>query len=109
MEKLTFALITTSQKLRPYFQAHTIVVQTNKPLRKAINNPKATGGLVLRVIELAEFNVQYRHRTAIEAQALADFITEFRTKEDEEVEPTMWMIWTDGSSNQRAGEAGVQL
>ena len=43
IEKLAFALITTTRKLRLYFQAHTIVVQMNKPLRKAMNNPKAVG------------------------------------------------------------------
>lgn len=32
MEKLAFALITTAQKFRPYFQAHTLVVQTDKSL-----------------------------------------------------------------------------
>jgi len=32
MEKLAFALITASRKLRSYFQAHTIVVKTDKPL-----------------------------------------------------------------------------
>ena len=48
MEKLAFALITVARKLRPYFQAHTIVVQTDKLLRKATNNPEATGQLFYR-------------------------------------------------------------
>ena len=33
MEKLVFALITAARKLKPYFQAHTIVVLIDKPLR----------------------------------------------------------------------------
>ena len=57
MEKLAFALITATRKLRPYFQAHTIVVQMNKPLRKTMNNPKAAKQLVLWVIELSEFDI----------------------------------------------------
>ena len=32
MEKLAYALIMASRKLRPYFQAHSIVVQMDKPL-----------------------------------------------------------------------------
>ena len=32
MEKLAFALVTTARKLKLYFQAHTIVVLTDKPL-----------------------------------------------------------------------------
>ena len=40
MEKLAFALITTVRKLKPYFQAHTIVVLTDKPLKKAMSSPR---------------------------------------------------------------------
>ena len=32
MEKLAFALVTVARKLKPYFQAHTVIVLTNKPL-----------------------------------------------------------------------------
>ena len=47
MEKLAFAFIITAQKLKPYFQTHTIVVLTDKPLRKAMSSPKATGRMAL--------------------------------------------------------------
>ena len=40
MEKLAFALVTTARKLKPYFQAHTVVVLTDKPLRRAISSLK---------------------------------------------------------------------
>ena len=33
MEKLAFALVTAARKLKPYFQAHTVVVLTDRPLR----------------------------------------------------------------------------
>ena len=32
MKKLAFALVTVARKLNPYFQAHTMIVQTDKPL-----------------------------------------------------------------------------
>jgi hypothetical protein len=32
---------------------------------------------------LSEFDIDYRPRTVIKAQALADFIAEFTTKDDE--------------------------
>ena len=47
MEKLAFALIIETQKLKPYFQAHTIVVLMDKPLRKAMSSPEATGRMTL--------------------------------------------------------------
>ena len=39
MEKLAFALVTVARKLKPYFQAHTVVVLTDKPLRRVMSNP----------------------------------------------------------------------
>ena len=57
MEKLAFSLITTSCKFRPYFQAHIIVVQIDKSLWKAMNNPEVAGQLVLWVIELSKFDI----------------------------------------------------
>ena len=60
MEKLSFALVTAARKLKLYFQAHTIVVLIDKPLRRAMSNPDAAGRLALWAIELSEFNIQYR-------------------------------------------------
>ncbi|KAJ3702215.1 hypothetical protein LUZ61_005920 [Rhynchospora tenuis] len=36
IEKSAFAIVTAARKLRPYFQAHSIRVVTNMPLRKAL-------------------------------------------------------------------------
>ena len=77
MEKLAFALITAARKLKPYFQAHTIVVLTDKPLRRAISSPEAAGWMALWAVELSEFDIQYRQRTAIKGQVVIDFIAEF--------------------------------
>ena len=60
MEKLAFALVTVARKLKPYFQAHTVIVLTNKPLRRAMSNPNAARRLALWAIELSEFDIQYR-------------------------------------------------
>ena len=59
MEKLAFALVTTSRKLRHYFQAHIINVLTDHPLKKAINKLEAAGQLIQWAIELSEFDVRY--------------------------------------------------
>ena len=47
MEKLALALVTVARKLKPYFQAHTIVVLTDRPLRRAMSNLDAAGRLAL--------------------------------------------------------------
>ena len=86
MEKLVFALITTTRKLKPYFQAHTIVVLTDQPLKRAMSSPKAAGRMALRAIELSEFDVQYHLRTAVKGQIVVDFIIEYTQSEDKGVE-----------------------
>ena len=43
IEKLAFALITASRKLRHYFQTHVIIVMTDHPLKKAMNKLEAAG------------------------------------------------------------------
>ena len=77
MEKLVFALITAARKLKPYFQAHTIVVLTDQPLKRAMSSSEAAGRMALWAIELSEFDVQYRPRTAVKGQIVADFIAEY--------------------------------
>ena len=77
MEKLAFALVTVAQKLKPYFQAHTMVILTDKPLRKAMSSPEVVGRMALWVVELSEFDIQYQLRMAIKGQVVADFIAEF--------------------------------
>ena len=46
MEKLAFALVTASRKLRHYFQAHIINVLTDHPLKKVMNKLEAIGRLI---------------------------------------------------------------
>ena len=41
-----------------------------------MHSPKASGRLVKWAIELGEFDIKYKPRTAIKAQALADFVVE---------------------------------
>ena len=65
MEKLAFALITASRKLRHYFQAHVIVVMTNHALKKSMTKLEAAGRLIQWAIELSEFDVKYQSRNAI--------------------------------------------
>ena len=65
MEKLTFALVTVARKLKPYFQAHIVVVLIDKPLQRAMSKPEAAGQMALWAIELCKFNVQYHSRIAI--------------------------------------------
>uniref|UniRef100_A0A2N9F125 Integrase catalytic domain-containing protein n=1 Tax=Fagus sylvatica TaxID=28930 RepID=A0A2N9F125_FAGSY len=82
------------------------------PDRKAMNKPDAAGRLVQWSIEMSEFHIDYRPRTAIKAQALADFIAEFTQpwKDEEELEEgEAWTVNIDGSSTKEMSGAGVVL
>ena len=112
MEKLAFALITASKKLRHYFHAHVIIVMTDHPLKKAMNKLEAAGWLIQWTIELSEFDIRYQPRNAIKAQALADFIAEFTPSYgdlDEMEGNKTWVVHVDGSSTLHAGGIGVVL
>ena len=110
MEKLAFTLVTVVCKLKLYFQAHTVIVLIDKPLRWAMSNPEAVGRLTLWAIELSEFDIQYRPHTTIKGQVVADFIAEFTNGEDKGAdECPQWSIHTDGSSNRQAEGVGVIL
>ena len=65
IKKLAFALVTATHKHKPYFQAHTVIVLTNKPLQRAMGNLEAARQMVLWAIELSEFDVQYHPHTAM--------------------------------------------
>ena len=67
IEKIAFALIVASRKLRQYFQANPILVMTDQPIRKSMNKPEAAGRMIQWAIELSQFDIEYLPRTAIKA------------------------------------------
>ena len=114
MEKLILALVTAARKLRPYFQAHTIEVPTEYPMKQVLHKPETSGRLMKWAIELSEFDIKYKTKTAIKGQVLADFIMEFTPAEPAEntQAPTdlpIWKLSIDGATNAQGNEAGLIL
>ena len=81
MEKLILALVIAAWKLRPYFQAHTIEVPTEYPMKLVLHKPKTSGRLMKWAIELIEFDIRYKLKTTIKGQVLEDFVMEFTSTE----------------------------
>ncbi|KAK3012500.1 hypothetical protein RJ639_008524 [Escallonia herrerae] len=107
IEKVALALVISARKLKPYFQSHTVVVLTDQPLGKVLQTPNASGRLVNWSVELGEFDIKYKPRTAIKAQALSDFFVECTIPDDtpqlilsEVLDP--WLLYVDGSSKRVA-------
>ncbi|XP_059441893.1 uncharacterized protein LOC132174218 [Corylus avellana] len=111
MEKLAFALTIASRKLRLYFQAHTIRVLTEYPLKKILRKLDLPGRLANWAIKLGEFDIEFLPRNAIKGQVLADFLAEFTnlpmTQEWQKDET--WVVYVDGSSTRKNGGACVVL
>nr|GEV13153.1 reverse transcriptase domain-containing protein [Tanacetum cinerariifolium] len=123
MEKLILALVSTSKRLKRYFQAHTIVMITDQPIKQLLSNPKVTRRLLKWRFELGEHDIQFRPRTSVKGQILVDFIVE-RPKdgtpdtpiEDREELPDPWILVMDmcgrlrgRSNNHESGRDGVHL
>ena len=114
MEKLILALVTAARKLRPYFQAHIIEVPTEYPMKQVLHKPEVSGRLMKWAIELSEFDIRYKPKTAIKGQVLADFVMEFAPIEPTETthaedDLPIWKLSVDGASNAQGSEASLIL
>ncbi|KAM2336107.1 hypothetical protein ACFXTH_013453 [Malus domestica] len=126
IEKLALALVMFARKLRPYFQAHSIIVLTNHHLRQILQSPDTSGRMIKWAIALGEFDISYQPKPAEKGQVVADFIADFTYPVDivstpkemaslpleaQKTEPTApaWSLYVDGLSNQQGCEAGLVL
>ena len=114
MEKLILALVTAARKLRPYFQAHTIEVPTEFPMKQVLHKPETSGRLMKLTIELSEFDIRYKLKNAIKGQVLADFVVEFTLAEPVKNAQTVtdlsiWKLSVDGPANAQGSGAGLIL
>ncbi|XP_027090368.1 uncharacterized protein LOC113750588 [Coffea eugenioides] len=116
-EKLVLALVHAVRKLRPYFQAHSITVLTDQPLRQILTKPEVSGRMTKWTVELAEHDIGYQPRAAIKTQALAYFLAEGASlsvtepisvpEEARSEEP--WVLFVDGASSKEGSGAGLLL
>ncbi|KAL6193990.1 hypothetical protein ACLB2K_035074 [Fragaria x ananassa] len=65
LEKMALALINAARRLHKYFQAHSMVVLTNQPLKQILQRLKHFGRLSKWAIELREFDIEFRPRTTM--------------------------------------------
>ena len=114
MEKLILALVTTARKIRSYFQAHTIEIPIEYPMKQVLHKPETSGRLMKWAIELTEFDIRYKPKTAVKGQILADFVMEFTLAELTEDTQTMpdlpiWKLSVDGAANAQGSGARLIL
>jgi ribonuclease HI len=100
LEKVLYAVLMKSRKLRHYFQAYHIIIPSSQPLKDIMRNREATGRIGKWTAELNEFTIDYVHRSSIQSQALADFIADWTPGAHEEgtsKDVEAWTLFCDGS------------
>ena len=118
LEKAILAMVHASRKLPYYFQAHTVVVLTQLPLKSVLRTADYTGRITLWNTILGAFDIKYMPQTSIKGQVLTDLVVEFAEPPVETPaelhgmegklvgmastpKPPCWKVYIDDAVNQR--------
>ena len=77
LEKAILAIVLGTCKLPHYFQAHTVVVLTQLPLKTILRSADYIGRIAKWGTILGAFDIKYMSRTSIKGQVLADLVAKF--------------------------------
>ncbi|XP_066320595.1 uncharacterized protein [Miscanthus floridulus] len=109
VQKLLYAILITSRKLRHYFEYYKIVVVTEFPLGDILHNKEANGHIIKWVVKLGTYSIEFRSRPTIKSQALTDFIAKW-TEIQEPIAatyPEHWVMYFDGALNINGAGASI--
>ena len=126
LEKAILVVVLGTRKLPHYFQAHTVVILTQLPLKTILRNVDYTGRITKWGTILGAFDIKYMPHISIKGQILADLVAEFTEPEIEELLPVgnmdeklvgtisqyrlpTWEVYVDGASNQKGSGIGLVL
>ena len=126
LEKAILAVVLVTRKLPHYFQAHTVVVLIQLPLKIILRSADYTGKVAKWGTILGAFDIKYMPRMSIKGQVLANLVAEFTEPPIEDLESTgdmdeklvgtisqyrlpTWEVYVDGASNQKGSGVGLVL
>ena len=126
LEKTILAVVLGTRKLPHYFQAHTVVLLTQLPLKTILRSTDYTGRVAKWGTILGAFDIKYMPHTSIKGQVLADLVAEFTEPQIEELQSAgnmdeklvgtifqyclpAWEVYVDGASNQKGSGIGLVL
>ena len=119
-------VVLDTRKLSHYFQAHTVVVLTQLPLKTILRSVDYTGRVAKLGTILGAFDIKYMSRTSIKGQVLADLVAKFTEPPIKELESAKnmneklvgtisryglpaWEVYVDRASNQKGSRIGLVL
>ncbi|XP_030958926.1 uncharacterized protein LOC115980858 [Quercus lobata] len=126
LEKAFLSVVHATRKLPHYFQAHTVVILTQLPLRLVLRGADYTRRIAMWSTLLGTFDIKYMPQTSIKGQVLTDLIAEFTEPpieaviEEENIDgksvstistqrASWWKVYVDGTANQSGSEVGLVL
>uniref|UniRef100_A0A2N9F3W1 Uncharacterized protein n=1 Tax=Fagus sylvatica TaxID=28930 RepID=A0A2N9F3W1_FAGSY len=120
LEKAALALLHAAKKLPHYFQSSTVTVLSDLPLKMLLQRLDFTGRITRWGVYLGSLGVEYRPRTAIKGQVLAEFLAEFQydpsnpsllapAQTEFYSNGAKWKLFVDGASNSKGSGAGIVL
>ena len=87
LEKAILTVVLGTRKLPHYFQAHTIVVLTQLPLKTILRSADYTRRVAKLGTILGAFDIKYMPRTSIKGQVLTKLVAKFTEPPVEELKP----------------------
>ena len=126
LEKAILVIVHATCKFSHYFQAHTVVVLTQLPLKALLQSVDYTGIVAKWGMVLGAFDIKYMPRTSVKGQVLTDLVAEFtETPYESEIqaqhmdgksvgsmapqEPSYWKVYVNRVAKQRGSEVGLVL
>ena len=77
LEKAILTVVHGTRKLPHYFQAHTMVIVTQLPLKAILRSADYIGRIAKWGTILGDFDIKYMPRTSIKGQVFTDLVVEF--------------------------------
>jgi hypothetical protein len=110
-QKVAYDVYMAAKNLKHYFEEHPIMVVSTTPLSEIIGCKDASGRVAKWAIELAAHTIQYKPRTMIKSQIIADFFADWGEHQYLPPAPdsTHWCMHFDGSKLLAGLGAGVVL